>query len=147
MKYPELSISVGELLGVPRVVLRGSMDGWHDQAIRGVLEGFSDQGISSVVLDLAGLSFAGSDGATGMINVLRSLDPALCVHLVAASGLKEIMHSAKFPPSIHLYSSTDELAEQVFTTEDYYTSRRRAPGRDGGELPLMAEQKATRKAA
>jgi anti-anti-sigma regulatory factor len=147
MKYPELSISVGELLGVPRVVLRGSMDGWHDQAIRGVLEGFSDQGVSSVVLDLAELTFFGVDGATGMINVLRSLGPGMCVHLVAEGSCRDILHRAKFPPSVRLYSSTDELAEQVSCSEECFTSRCREQIYEDGELPLIRESGMLRKAA
>jgi hypothetical protein len=147
MKYPELSISVGELLGVPRVVLRGSMDGWHDQAVRGVLEGFGDQGITSVVLDLAELSFAGIDGATGMINVLRSLTPGMCVHVVAQGASQDMLQRAKFPPAVHLYASTDELAEQVATSDECFTSRWRAPEFQGGELPLVVQQQMLRKAA
>lgn len=147
MKYPELSISVGELLGVPRVVLRGSMDGWHDQAIRGVLEGFSDQGVASVVLDLAELTFAGVDGATGMINVLRSLGSSMCVHVVAENAPKDILMRAKFAPHVHLYSSTDELAEQVTSAEECFTSRWRAHASEGGELPLISQSEGMRKAA
>jgi hypothetical protein len=147
MKYPELSISVGELLGVPRVVLRGSMDGWHDQAVKGILEGFGDQDVSSLVLDLAELTFAGIDGATGMINVLRSLCPSMCVHIVAEGAPRDILCRAKFPPSIHLYSSTDELAEQVSTNEECFTSRWRAGSSEGGELPLVAQSEMLRKAA
>jgi len=147
MRYPELSISVGELLGVPRVALRGSMDGWHDQAIRGVLEGFGDQGITSVVLDLAELSFAGIDGATGMINVLRSLTPVMCVHVVAQGSSRDILHRAQFPPAVHLYSSTDELAQQVASTDECFTSRWRAPEFPGGELPVVLQKQMLRKAA
>lgn len=147
MKHPELSISVGELLGIPRVVLRGSMDGWHDQAIKGVLEGFGDQGTMSVVLDLVGLEFAGVDGATGMINVLRSLRPGLCVHLVAAGTPRDILTRARFQPAIRIYSSTDEFAEQASVVDEYFTSRRQTLVSDGGELPTVAEKGVVRKAA
>ncbi len=59
MECAELSIAVDEQIGVPKVTLRGHMDSWHDQAMSGVLTGFREQGATSLVLDIAGLRFAG----------------------------------------------------------------------------------------
>ncbi len=109
MESPELSISVGELIGIPKVSVRGYVDSWHDQAILGVLAGLRDQGITSMVLDLAGMSFVGTDGASGLIGVLRSVGPAMCVHVVGSSIVLSILNRAGFNPSIRLYSSTDEI--------------------------------------
>jgi hypothetical protein len=138
MESPELSISVGELIGVPRVTMRGCMDGWHDQAVKGVLEGFRDQGTTSVVLDIAGMTFGGIDGATGMINALRALGPEMCVHVVASGGPRGILQRAALAPSIRLYSSTDEIAEYISSTEEFLTSRWTAQDSGDEELPLAA---------
>lgn len=138
MESPDLSIAVGELIGVPRVAVRGSMDGWHDQAIRGVLEGFRDQGTTSVLLDLAGMTFAGVDGTNGMINTLRSLGPEICVHVIASGAPREILRRARLAPSIRLYSSTDEIAEYLSYDQESFTSRWLAAGTEDEELPLAA---------
>lgn len=138
MENTELSISVGDLIGVPRVSLRGCMDGWHDQAVSGILTGFREQGTTSLVLDLAGLSFAGSDGATSMINVLRSVGPEVCVHVVTSGSPAAILKRADMGPCVRLYSSTDEIAEYVATSHECLTSRWMAFGVDDVELPLAA---------
>jgi len=138
MESPDLSISVGELIGVSRVTIRGCMDGWHDQAVKGILEGFRDQGTTSIVLDIAGMTFAGIDGATGMINALRSLGPETCVHVVASGRPRGILQRAGFAPSIKLYSSTDEIAEYVSSTSEFLTSRWTPKDSGDEELPLAA---------
>ena len=138
METPELSISVGELIGVPRVTMRGCMDGWHDQAVRGVLEGFADQGASSIVLDLAGLDFTSIDGATGMINVLRNVGPGTCVHVIASGATRDVLHRAKLAPCVRLYASTDEIAEYVTRRSECFTSRWVEPGSEDEQLPLAA---------
>lgn len=138
MENPELSISVGDLIGVPKVTLRGCMDGWHDQALSGVLTGFRDQGTTSLVLDLASLSFAGTDGATAMINVLRSLGSEICVHMVASSAHANMLRRAELGPSIKLYSSTDEIAEYLPPHEQVFTSRWMASKGEDTEMPLAA---------
>ena len=138
MENPELSICIGELIGVPRVTLRGYMDGWHDQAISGVLDGFCEEGTATVVLDLAGLTFVGIDGATAMINVLRSVGPGLCVHIVASGATSNMLSKANFGPCIRLYSSTDEIAEYIAPHDDYLTSRWLPFDIDDRELPLAA---------
>ena len=138
MESPELSISVGDLIGVPKVTLRGCMDGWHDQVLSGVLTGFRDQGTTSLVLDLAGLSFTGADGATSMINVLRSLGSEICVHIVASSAHANILRRAALGPSIKLYCSTDEIAEYLPPHEQVLTSRWMASESEDNEIPLAA---------
>lgn len=138
MQSPELSISVGELIGVPRVTLRGSMDGWHDQALSGVLKGFEDEGAGSLVLDMAGLLLAGVEGATSLINALRAVGPGLCVHVVACSSIRGMLERARLGPCLKLYSSTDEIAEYLGPIEDYLTSRWLAATSEDEQLPLAA---------
>lgn len=138
MENPELSISVGELIGVPRVTLRGRVEGWHDQAISGILTGFRDQGTTSLVLDITSLTFAGMDGAAGMIRVLRSLGPQICVHLLASGTPRSLLSKAEIGPCIRLYSNTDEIAEHLAVDEEFYTSRWMAAVSDDTEMPLAA---------
>ncbi len=138
MESPELSITIGELIGVPKITLRGCMDGWHDQAVSGVLASFRDDGTTSLVLDLAGLRFAGVDGATAMINVLRSVGPGICVHVVTSSSCAGMLQRAKFGPCVRLYSSTDEIAECIHPEAEFLTSRWLAAGTEDHELPLAA---------
>ena len=138
MESPELSISVGELIGIPRVTLRGSMDGWHDQAISGVLMSFRDQGTTSLVFDIVGLSFCGMDGASAMIKVLRSLGPQICVHVLASGAPSGILNRAELGQCIRLYSTTDEIANHLIPGEEYFTSRWTAQGTDDIEQPLAA---------
>ena len=138
MESPELCISVGELLGVPKVSLSGSMHDWHDQAVLGVLAGFRDQQATSLVLDIVGLRLSGIDGAAGLISVLRSLGPGMCVHIVACGAAKAILDKAGLGPSARLYSSTDELAEYVLAQGEYLTSRWMVSGSEDAELPMAA---------
>ena len=90
METPELSISIGELLGVPKISIRGCMSGWHDQALIGVLSGVRDNGTASIVLDMAGLTFEGAEGTASMINALRSLGSAMCVHVITSSFISGV---------------------------------------------------------
>ena len=138
MECAELSIAVDELIGVPKVTLRGQMDGWHDQAMSGVLTGFRDQGTTSLVLDIAGLSFVGANGATSMVNVLRKLGPEMAVHVVASGFSAKVLQKAGLGPAVRLYASTDELAEYISPASDDLTSRWMAPDSDESELPLAA---------
>ena len=138
MNSPELSISVGELIGIPKVTLRGSMDGWHDQAISGVLMSFRDQGTSSLVLDIVGLAFTGVDGASAMIRVLRSLGSQICVHVLTSGAPADILNRAELGLCIRLYSTTDDIANHLISGEEYFTSRWTASGIDDIEQPLAA---------
>jgi len=138
MESPELSISVGELIGVPRVTLRGCMDGWHDQAVTGILAGFQDQEATSLVLDIAGLMFAGPEGMAAMIGGLRSIGPGMCVHVVAPAAVAATLRRAAFGPSVRLYSSTDEIAQYLSPAEELLTSRWMARGTEDEQLPLAA---------
>ena len=138
MANSELYISVGELLGVPRVTLSGYMDGWHDQAILGILTGVHDGGANSLVLDVARMNFRGVDGATALIRVLRMLSPELCVHLVASGASKDVLCKADMGSNIRHYSSTDEIAESFGAHEEYLTSRWMASECQDTQLPLAA---------
>ena len=138
MESSELSISVGELIGVPKVTLRGCMDAWHDQALAGVLTGFQEQHAISLVLDVAGLGFRGVEGVTALIAVLRSLGAGMCVHVVAASAVASTLRRAALGPAIRLYSSTDEIAEYLAPTEELLTSRWVPPGTEDEQLPIAA---------
>lgn len=138
MESRELSISVGELIGVPKVTLRGCMDGWHDQAVSGVLASFQEDGAVSLVLDVAGLKLAGVNGATAMIKVLRSLGPGMCVHVVSSGATAAILGRAKLGACVRLYSSTDEIAEYLTPNEEFLSSRWLAASTEDEELPLAA---------
>ncbi|MCE5314062.1 MAG: hypothetical protein ABFD49_07320 [Armatimonadota bacterium] len=134
----ELSITVGELLGIAKVSLSGHMGPRHDQAIQGILTGFSEQGATSLVLDMAGLTPSGIDAATGLINALRSIGPALCVHVVASGTLLTLLRNGNFGPCVKVYSSTDEIADRVSSEEECLTSRWMHQGTQDTELPLAA---------
>lgn len=138
METPELSISVGDLIGIPKVTLRGVMDIWHDQAVSGVLATLRDQAATSLVLDIANLSFAGAGGVTSIINVLRALGPEMSVHIVASGPSARILQKAELGPSVRVYSTTDEMAENLTPTEEALTSRWLAQGSDDAELPVAA---------
>lgn len=138
MECCELSISVGNLLGVPKVTLRGSMDSWHDQVVSGVLTGFRDEGTTSLVLDIAALSLCGVGGATSLVNALRSVGPEMGIHVVVSGSAANILDKAKLGPSVRLYSSTDELAEYISPAKECLTSRWMAPSADDSQLPLAA---------
>ena len=138
MESPELSIAVDKLIGVPKVTLRGSLDGWHDQAMSGVLSGFRDQGNTSLVLDIAGLNFSGTNAATSMVTVLRKLGPEMCVHIVTSGFSARVLQKAELGPAVRLYASTDELAEYISPTSEDLTSRWVASAADDTEMPLAA---------
>lgn len=138
METPELSISVGDLIGIPKVTLRGVMDVWHDQVVSGVLATLRDQAATSLVLDIANLSFAGAGGVTSIINVLRTLGPEMSVHIVAPGPSARILQKAELGPSVRVYSTADEMAEHLTPTEEALTSRWLAQGSDDAELPVAA---------
>ncbi|MHB9036717.1 MAG: hypothetical protein ACYC64_08620 [Armatimonadota bacterium] len=134
----ELSITVGELLGIAKVSLSGRMGSSHDQAVLGILTGFREQGATSLVLDIAGLTPSGVDAATGLINALRTLGPTLCVHIVASGAMGALLRKGGFGPCVRIYSSADEVADLVGLEEECLTSRWMSPGTEDTELPLAA---------
>lgn len=138
MECAELSIAVDKLIGVPKVTMRGHLDGWHDQAMSGVLSGFRDQGTTSLVLDIAGLAFAGSNAATSMVTALRKLGPEMCVHIVTSGFSAKMLQKAELGPTVRLYASTDELAEYISPSSEDLTSRWVARSSDDTEIPLAA---------
>ena len=138
MESQQLSIAVDNLIGVPKVTIRGQMAGWHDQAMSGVFAGFKDQGASSLVLDIAGLNFAGTTGAASMINVLRKLGPEMCVHVVASGLSAKVLERADLGPAVRLYSSTDEIADYIAPESEDLTSRWMPDSSDDTEMPLAA---------
>lgn len=138
MESQQLCIAVDNLIGVPKVTIRGRMAGWHDQAMSGVLSGFRDQGASSLVLDIAGLNFVGTSGAASMIDALRKLGPEMCVHVVASGLSAKILERADLGPSVRLYSSTDEIAQHIAPESEDLTSRWMPDSFDDTEMPLAA---------
>jgi anti-anti-sigma regulatory factor len=138
MESPELFISIGELIGIPKVALRGCMAGWHDQAITGVLAGFEEDGAVSMVLDLTAMTFADVSSAASFIKVLRSVGPSMCVHVIVTGDVRGILERAKLGPCIKLYSSNDEIAECLSPSEDFFTSRWIQSSVSDKELPLAA---------
>ncbi len=138
MDCAELSIAVEKLIGVPRLTLRGHMDGWHDEAMSGVLTGFCEQGTTSLVLDIAGLSFNGVNGATSMVNALRKLGPDMAVHVVASDLSAKLLQTAQLGSTVRLYSSTSELADYISPKSEDLTSRWTPEAADDSEMPLAA---------
>lgn len=138
MDCAELSIAVEKLIGVPRLTLRGHLDGWHDQAMAGVFAGFQEQGTTSLVLDIAGLSFNGVNGATSMVNALRKLGPDMAVHVVASGLSAWLLQTAQLGSAVRLYSSTNELAEYISPDSQDLTSRWVPENSDDQEMPLAA---------
>ena len=138
MGNPELSITVGELQGVPRVTLGGCLESWHDELLAGVLIGFRDQGTTSLVLDISALRLSGVDSAAALVRVLRSLGPEICVHVLSASPAKKVLEKAELGPCIKLYANTDEIAESLSPEEEFLTSRWLASAAGDERLPLAA---------
>ena len=138
MNTSSLSIVVGELLGVPKVTVRGDLNGWHDQAILGVLAAFRDEGASSLVLDIAAINLINAEGATGLVNVLRALGSKMCVHVVASDAPAKILGKAGLGVCVRLYSSTDEIAKHVSNESIELTSRWIESGGTDNEMPLAA---------
>lgn len=138
MENTTLSIAVDELIGIPKVTLSGCMDSWHDQAVSGVLAGFRDRGTTSLVLDLARLSFMGVNGATSMASALRTLGPDICVHVVTSGAAGRVLQTADLGPSVRLYASTDEIADYMFPSAQDLTSRWMPPSSEDYELPMAA---------
>jgi hypothetical protein len=138
MNNPQLSISVSDLIDVPKVTLRGSLECWHDQALLGVLTAFRDQQAPSLVLDLARFSFACADSAASMTSVLRSLGPQMCVHVIASGKTAAILRRARLGHSVRLYSSTNEVAERLPTEDQFLTSGWLASEPVDVEMPFAA---------
>lgn len=138
MECTELSIAIDELIGVPKVTLSGCMDSWHDQAVSGVLAGFRDQGATSLVLDLARLSFQGLHGATSMVSALKALGPEICVHVVTSGLSGKVLRKAELGPSVRIYASTDEIADYMSPSAEDLTSRWMPQTSQDSELPLAA---------
>ncbi|MGC8861359.1 MAG: hypothetical protein ACP5R5_01140 [Armatimonadota bacterium] len=138
MESSELSIVVGELIGIPRITLRGNMEAWHDQAVLGVLTGFADREFTSLVLDIAGVVFVGPESLAAMVNVLRSIGPNMCIHVAASARMASALRKAVFGPSVRLYSSTDEIAEQLTPDGEFFTSRWIASGEEDEQMPKAA---------
>lgn len=138
MECTKLSIAIDELIGVPKVTLSGCMDSWHDQAISGVLAGFRDRGRTSLVLDLAQLSFLGVNGATSMVSALKTLGPEICVHVVTSAMAGRVLQTADLGSSIRLYASTDEIADYMSPSTEDLTSRWMPPSSEDSELPMAA---------
>jgi len=138
MECTKLSIAIDELIGVPKVTLSGCMDSWHDQAISGVLAGFRDRGTTSLVLDLAQLSFLGVNGATSMVSALKTLGPEICVHVVTSAMAGRVLQMADLGSSIRLYASTDEIADYMSPSTEDLTSRWMPPSSEDSELPMAA---------
>lgn len=138
MASTELSIAIDELIGVPKVTLSGQMDSWHDQAVTGILAGFRDQGTTSLVLDLARLSFEGLHGAASMVSALKALGPEICIHVVTSGFSGSVLKKADLGPSIRLYSSTDEIADYMSPSAEDLTSRWMPQSSQDSELPMAA---------
>ncbi len=138
MQHAELSIAIDELIGVPKVTLSGCMDSWHDQAVSGILAGFRDQGTTSLVLDLARLSFQGLHGAASIVSALKALGPEICVHVVTSNISGKMLRNADLGPSVRLYASTDEIADYMSPSAEDLTSRWMPRNSQDNELPMAA---------
>ncbi|MDH7603100.1 MAG: hypothetical protein QHI38_13250 [Armatimonadota bacterium] len=138
MQDSELVISVGELLGVPKVSLRGCMEEWHDEAVMGVLSAFSEHSAAAVVLDLESLDYAGPSGMAAMIRALRCVPVGVCMHVAAPAHVAAVFRQAQFGHAVRLYSSTNEIASRLSLDEEVLTSRWIAQEHEEHELPFAA---------
>lgn len=134
----ELVISVGELLGIPKVSLRGRMEPWHDETVIGVLSAFSEHSAAAVVLDIGNLEYAGPGGMAAMVRALRRVPIGTCLHVAAPARVAAAFRRAQFGQTIRVYSSTEEIASRIFPEEEVLTSRWIARDREDEELPFAA---------
>src|SRR5690349_17056808 len=95
LEYPELSIVVSSFNGSPMVSVKGIMDGWHAPAVEEALLSFFDRGTTNLTLDLSDLRFAGVEGASTLIRMLRALRPELKIYAVSHGHLSSLLHRAE----------------------------------------------------
>ena len=136
--YKNLSISVGEVLNVPNIMLSGRLSGWHDSGISALLSGYKNDSVSTIVLDVANLDVKDQSGAEAIIKSLRNLGSDVCVHVVCSGMLLRLLEEANLSQCIRLYSSTDEISKYLMPNDEYYTSRSIADDYEGLELPRAA---------
>ena len=138
MKNPELTVFVGELLGVPKVSLSGMLGGWHEQAVTGILDALREHGTPSMVLDMAGLDSSDAESAATMLNIFRSIGPGICVHVVASEPFCNLLNRASVGAGVKVYCSIDEISKSITPESEYLTSRWMASTSEDTELPLAA---------
>ncbi len=138
MRNPELTVFVGELLGVPKVSLSGMLGGWHEQAVTGILNVLREQGTPSMVLDMAGLESSDAQSTATMLNIFRSVGPGICVHVVASEPFCNLLKRANVGPSVKVYCSIDEISKNITPDSEYLTSRWMDPGSEDKEMPMAA---------
>ncbi|MCX6346247.1 MAG: hypothetical protein NT018_14440 [Armatimonadetes bacterium] len=138
MRNSELTVFVGELLGVPKVSLSGTLGRWHEQAVMGIMNALREQGTPSMVLDMAGLDSSDAESTATMLNVFRSVGPGTCVHVVASEPFCNLLKRANIGPGVKVYCSIDEISKSITPENEYLTSRYIAPGSEDTEMPLAA---------
>lgn len=138
MQQTELTILVGELLGVPKVSISGTMLRSYEQAVSGILNAFKEQGTPTLILDLAGAGQGSMESMAFLLRTLRDLGPGMCVHVVAVNSVCCILRKTGLGPSVRTYCSIDEVSEKIEPEQEYLTSRWMAPGTEDTEIPLAA---------
>jgi len=138
MNSSELTISVGKLLGVPKVTIGGRMERWHDEAVCAIFGAFSDYSSTAVVVDIENLQYGGPDAMAAFLRALRLAPPGTCLHIAAPPSVASVLQQAGLGPAVRLYSSTNEIAANLSPEMEILTSRWVARKEEDEELPFAA---------
>ena len=100
-----------ELLGLPVVSLTGTMQEYNVPAIDAIIRGFSDFGKNCFVFDLNKLVYSDDTDLKALTEILKSSSKYLRIHVVCSGESRRKLKEAELDKRIHLYSTTDELAD------------------------------------
>ena len=113
MRNHDLSIKIGELIGVPNVSMRGIINPWQDFIIGSVLAGFREKNVTTVVLDIAGLSFAEKESENAIIQTLKISSVYFNLHIATKGKFLETILNADLGDNVQAYKSTEEIARHI----------------------------------
>lgn len=113
MRNRELSIKIGELIGVPNVSMRGVINPWQDFIIGSVLTGFRDKNVTTLVLDIASLSFAEKESEKAIIETLKNASIYFNIHVATKGRFLDNILKADLGENVQAYKSTDEIASHI----------------------------------
>ncbi len=113
MGHRELSIRIEELIGIPRVVVRGSYTRDHNGLLSCILDQLQSNGSSVLVLDLMDLRCAEAEAASGIVLVLKKSRANAGIHVVAPDNLGLLLKRGRLPVCVRLYPSLDEFVSAM----------------------------------
>ncbi len=113
MNLNNISICIGDLIGIPNVCFNGTLDAEHDEIVASILECFNTRNSGSIVLDIVGLKFDGVEGACVMIDAINSVSDSLSIHIASSSAGMDILSTAKLNDNVRFYLSTEEIAAHI----------------------------------